>query len=566
MSVIESSNAVYGPYLNFRSAHRETNSYSFSSMFVTKGVDYRINSTLISEAGFAVSLANAKEIYQEGDVKFYRMEFSILRDLNERKITLATKVGENWKNVEVTIPGTTTPIRFPYFSCNGFDDPSKSAEMGGIQPMWRDINSKHNEQPLHILLGGGDQLYCDTIWDLPTISAWRAISHEHHRFAHAFTPEMAEEVNNFYLKRYLEHFNEPEFREALGKMPGIFTWDDHDIFDGWGSYHPDENNCPVFQGIFEIAKKWYLIFQHQMLPAEAADLGYFGNSSYHTIKEIDDVAILSIDARSRRTYTQIVAPEDYQTIFEKLANLSDDIKHLLVMFSVPLKYADFKYVGQALEFADKINISENVRKLLNKPPSDRARKRGTDHVDLLDDLGDHPQNPRHIVERNQFIESLQQFAEEKGVRVTLISGDVHLAAQGYFASSHDVAPEHDPKHMVQFVSSAVANITPTKLLVHLMNPQVGKVEKVNNFTIAKLTEWEAEDKSESRAFVLHRNWLLIQRNPQGLFVRLNAEDEKKSEDRKLVTVTKTYVKVIPDLILQPEVAAKEHSKYTCALI
>ena len=47
------------------------------------------------------------------------------------------------------------------------------------------------------------------------------------------------------------------------------TWDDHDIFDGWGSYPDTIQNCPVFQGCFQAAKRFYLLFQ-QHTTAERA--------------------------------------------------------------------------------------------------------------------------------------------------------------------------------------------------------------------------------------------------------------------------------------------------------
>ena len=31
----------------------------------------------------------------------------------------------------------------------------------GYDPVWMDLLTKHNEQPFHALVGGGDQLYCD---------------------------------------------------------------------------------------------------------------------------------------------------------------------------------------------------------------------------------------------------------------------------------------------------------------------------------------------------------------------------------------------------------------------
>ena len=31
----------------------------------------------------------------------------------------------------------------------------------GYDPLWVDMLAKHAEQPFHLLVGGGDQLYCD---------------------------------------------------------------------------------------------------------------------------------------------------------------------------------------------------------------------------------------------------------------------------------------------------------------------------------------------------------------------------------------------------------------------
>lgn len=34
---------------------------------------------------------------------------------------------------------------------------------------------------------------------------------------------------------------------ALATIPAVMIWDDHDIFDGWGSYDPDMQNCVIFK-------------------------------------------------------------------------------------------------------------------------------------------------------------------------------------------------------------------------------------------------------------------------------------------------------------------------------
>jgi hypothetical protein len=51
--------------------------------------------------------------------------------------------------------------------CNGFSDGVNPDDFrgpgfqSGYDPVWVDLLEKHAEQPFHLLVGGGDQLYCD---------------------------------------------------------------------------------------------------------------------------------------------------------------------------------------------------------------------------------------------------------------------------------------------------------------------------------------------------------------------------------------------------------------------
>lgn len=75
-------------------------------------------------------------------------------------------------------------------------------------------------------------------------------------------------------------------------------------------------------------------------------------------------------------------------------------------------------------------------------------------IELLDDLEDHWAAAVHKKERNDLIRRLQAFAKEKKVRVTILSGDVHLAAVGrFFTRVKDKIPqEKDHRYMVNVVS------------------------------------------------------------------------------------------------------------------
>jgi hypothetical protein len=71
------------------------------------------------------------------------------------------------------VPGVAQKWRWGFYSCNGFHDPAHEAECGGIQPLWRDVLQCHKERPVHVMVGGGDQLYSDDVWSLPSLAQVR---------------------------------------------------------------------------------------------------------------------------------------------------------------------------------------------------------------------------------------------------------------------------------------------------------------------------------------------------------------------------------------------------------
>lgn len=92
------------------------------------------------------------------------------------------------------------------------------------------------------------------------------------------------------------------------------------------------------------------------------------------------------------------------------------------------------------------------------------------NVDLLDDLDDHYTARTHKKERNALVERLQGICRDHSVRITILSGDVHLCAVGRFYSklSLGLAAENDYRYMPNVISSAITNKPPPQAVANLL--------------------------------------------------------------------------------------------------
>lgn len=108
-------------------------------------------------------------------------------------------------------------------------------------------------------------------------------------------------------------------------------------------------------------------------------------------------------------------------------------------------------------------------------------------IELLDDLDDHWTARHHRRERASFVLALQGLAWDLRVRVTLLAGDVHVAAVGGFYTTPGfgldsgeglgsgegddgrVRRENDPRYMLNIISSAIANRPPADRVADILN-------------------------------------------------------------------------------------------------
>lgn len=134
-------------------------------------------------------------------------------------------------------------------------------------------------------------------------------------------------------------------------------------------------------------------------------------------------------------------------------------------------------------------------------------------VDLLDDLDDHYTARTHKPERAKLVLQLQEIAAEYSVRITILGGDVHLAALGRFYSNPElgVPVEQDQRYMVNVISSAIVNKPPPQAVANLLARR-NKIHHLNESTDETLLDLFNKDPGDSNKTANHNRCTMPSRN------------------------------------------------------
>ncbi|PFH57086.1 hypothetical protein XA68_15523 [Ophiocordyceps unilateralis] len=408
------------------------------------------------------------------------------------------------------VPAVNESMRIMFHSCNGFSVGTDEAAFSGA-PLWNDVLRQHARAPFHVMLGGGDQIYNDGIRVNGPLRRWTDIGNPKKRGEYPFSEKLRAECDDYYLENYLRWYDSEPFGIANGQIPQINIWDDHDIIDGFGSYVDHFMRCDVFRGIGGTAHKYYLLFQHHMpppastytsdydedgsspdpnqiidtfvapaRPGEEYIIGhepgpYVAEHSYNIYCRLGArVALVGIDARTERTRHQVNYPETYDLIFQRLRDelraaegSSRPIKHLILLLGIPIAYPRLTWLENVL----RSPIIGPIKFLNRRFGLGGGLFNHFDgSVDLLDDLDDHYTARTHKRERAELMAQLQALAADFSVRVTILGGDVHLAALGRFYANPklNVAVEHDNRYMANIISSAIVNKPPPPAVANLL--------------------------------------------------------------------------------------------------
>ncbi|WP_334188301.1 alkaline phosphatase family protein [Noviherbaspirillum sp.] len=506
-------------------------------------------------------------LHRSGKQQFLRYDLTCPMQEKERKVKFGFRDGPEW---HFTVPALAQSPRIAYVSCNGFSNPSGMRKL--VRPAnaaWMDLLSNHdremrnadylldkeqlwheerihdkNLQRFHLLVMGGDQIYFDSVWEeLEPLKRWVGLSRDEQlSFKVSASLEKAIEAYYFdqYSKRWLPEKRRPwgtdkpnhDSADAMATIPTIMMWDDHDIFDGWGSYSCEMQHCPLFTVLFRHARRAFWVFQMQHALEDLAQLEedprpyvsktdpifqpiawrerlagdplalpmLDGQPGFSFVLRVGAVALTVADLRTERSRTQVLGPATWAALHRWLATLTvasnegavRKCEHLLFLSSVPVIHP-------------KLTLAEGLFDAF-----------GQDHVtdSNADDLKDHWAHDDHEGERKRLLETLCKTATQCKARVSIVSGDVHVAAWG-ISYRKDLPAKANWAQIQQFTASAVVHPSLgglfERIFLQFLNSAAGKPQEIDVQHEVQMMLFP----SHNRHVMAARNWLALESDDRG---------------------------------------------------
>ena len=272
----------------------------------------------------------------------------------------------------------------------------------------------------HVMLCGGDQIYGDD-----------AVFTHHDLWNR-------EIMRTYYFREYFRRFGEKYMSKALATLPHNMQVDDHDYFEGYGSW-TGKQKPPVQIGME--AQRARFVFQLGRDPAEALTFGpgdevVFTNTSA-VFRTGPTAVTVRLDLRSdrdiskgREIFASVLKTVEGATRAE-IARSPDTTKHLVMLFAQPVVFSDYAFLDFA---AKRINFIK---------------------TDIYEDAG----NKFYADAIAQLVSAFQSIASAAKLRITYISGDVHVGGWGETRppAGEKADSAHDVRFAQQWISSPFCN-------------------------------------------------------------------------------------------------------------
>ena len=309
-------------------------------------------------------------------------------------------------------PGKAAPLTFAIGSCNRpFETaPDGSIHVAPVARIYAAMIEDLRQADGRFVLLIGDQIYSD---ELPSISIRDELPGDEQ---HPPPLDVAIEAYRRISRGFL---GQREFRALREAFPTLCMWDDHDIFNNWGSRL---DKTPLDYRLFEAASQVYCEYQHPRNPdAQPGPPPYFFTYRW------GDIGFLALDVRGARDYEAgtLLGRQQWEAIRSHLHGPeAADVSTLFVVSSVPIAH-----------------VSRWMARLFAWAPGEGG-----------DSVRDRWCSPAFVKSRDALLDELcaWQARDTSGRRqVILLSGDVHTA------SAFTIRHRHGPGVIQQFTSSAL---------------------------------------------------------------------------------------------------------------
>lgn len=276
---------------------------------------------------------------------------------------------------------------FPFARDND-DAPIHKTEAAAIYPAIKDALTQADARLLLLI---GDQLYADAI---PGISVRDDLPGDEQH-----PPPLATAIDA-YRKITRGFFAESGFRKLRESLPTLCIWDDHDIFNDWGSRLKES---PLDQRLFAAANHVYREYQHARNPITTS-LSHGDKPPYPYFTRFGTIGILALDLRGARSYEdgRLLGRSQWELIRDfLLGNTLDDIHTLFIVSSVPIAHT-----------------SRWLVELLQRLPWERANS-----------VRDRWCSKEFVNSRDELLAELFTWQQLRPYRQAIVlSGDVHVAS------------------------------------------------------------------------------------------------------------------------------------------
>ncbi|HET6763820.1 MAG TPA: alkaline phosphatase D family protein, partial [Longimicrobiaceae bacterium] len=299
-----------------------------------------------------------------------------------------------------TLPNSR-PLRIAFVSCNGVYG-IKDARRRYV--VWKRLKKQIDEGKVDLVVHGGDQIYAD---HLPK---------EYDKLHPGESPDVkndahVEDLTQLYRTLYAQSWNGGVVADVLASVPNIMTWDDHDIYDGYGSHKDHNDNDDLHQAYFRAARTAYLEFQKSHGPDPLEPTSTLGVVAHN------GVGIVLLDSRTNRDcrVNQVLGKSQMEALKSWANTSAQGLRRLYVVSSIPVLHAHVAGVLRAVDWTGAYS--------------------GID-----DDLRDSWLAPENLTECASLVKWMfTVHTTEGGPQVTVLAGDVHVATLSWLQSA---LPQH----------------------------------------------------------------------------------------------------------------------------